>query len=223
VINEDLQWQLDQTNNQIMRGLPCLIERVSPSVVYVEAIADNYNDNYEYGYDWSGSGVIIGSHIVLTARHIIEDANSLTITVVDGNTYEAVRWEVDPNNDCGLLFFEEDLGPVIKFADSDKIEIGDRVIIIGSPYGKEFLNTATNGIVSGLDREILFFGEDPMITADAASWPGNSGGPVFDIQGRVIGILVGGTWNGDNFSIVVPINICKEFYETSKEVKPQRN
>lgn len=216
---EDLQWQLDQTNNRIVSGLSSMVYRVMPSVVYIEATVDDY----EYGYGWSGSGVIIGPHTVLTAKHVIEDANSLMITIADGNTYEAVEWKVDPNNDCGLLFFEEELSPIIRLADSDKIKIGDKVAVIGSPFGYDFFNTVTTGIVSGLDREILFFGEVPLITVDAAANFGNSGGPVFDMQGRVIGIIVGGMWDADGFGIVTPVNICKELYETATKIKSQTN
>lgn len=212
---DDLQWQLDQVNSQIVHGLPRLIQRVIPSVVYVEAgVDDNYYDDYGYEYiGWSGSGIIIGPHTVLTAGHVIEDANSFTITIVDGDTYEAIEWEMDPNNDCGILIFDEILGPIAELTDSDEVRIGDRVFIIGSPYGKDFFNTVTIGIISGLDREVSFFGEDLMITVDAASNPGNSGGPVFDMRGRVIGILVGGIWGADGLSILTPANICKEFYE----------
>lgn len=218
---EDLQWQLDQTNTRITYGVMSIIDRASPSVVYVEVVADYYGDDYEYEYegDWSGSGVIIGPNTILTAKHVIEDANSITITLTDGNTCEVTGWRIDPNNDCGLLFFEEELGPIAKFA--EQIKIGERVIVIGSPYGYNFFNTVTTGIISGLDRKVLYFGEDPVITIDAAVWSGSSGGPVFNMQGQVIGILVGGTWDGDNFGVVTPANICRELYETATEIKSQ--
>jgi len=218
---EDLQWQLDQTNIKITYELLSIIDRVSSSVVYVEVVADCYSDDYEYEYTGSrsGSGVIIGPCTILTAKHVIEDANSITITLADGNTCEVIEWRVDSNNDCGLLFFEEEFGPVAEFA--DQVKVGERVIIIGSPYGYDFFNTVTTGIISGLGRKALYFGEDPMITADAASWSGNSGGPVFNMRGQVIGILVGGTWGGDNFSIITPANICRELYEAATEIKSQ--
>lgn len=210
------QIAINRLQNQVSWQLSDLVSRVMPSVVYIEATIDsNYYDEYEYLMDWSGSGVIIGPHTVLTAKHVIEDVNSLTITTVDGNVYEAREWKADPNNDCAILFFDDVLGPVAKFADSNKVEIGDKVIIIGSPYGLELFNTVTAGIVSGLNREILFFGEVPLITTDAASNLGNSGGPVFNMQGRIIGILVGGKYGADGLGIITPANACKEFYETT--------
>ncbi len=191
-------------------NLPDLIQQVSPSVVFVRA---NYSD-----YDnWTGSGVIVGPHIVLTAKHMIADMNDFTITTVDGNSYEAIRWVVDPNNDCGLLFFEEELNPIVKFA--DKLELGDRVIMIGSPYGDTFFNTVTFGIVSGLDRKVSYFGNEYTITVDAASNPGNSGGPAFDMQGRMIGITVGSIYGANNLSILIPSDICKRLIENARTDK----
>jgi len=203
----NLQQQLSYTNFQTVYGLQYIIQKVLPSVVYVE---NNYSG-------WTGSGVIVGSHAVLTAKHVIDDANSFTITVVDGNNYEAINWIVDPNNDCGLLFFKEELGPIVRFADSNNLNLGERIFIIGSPYGYDFFNTVTVGIISGLERDISFFGEDPVITVDAASSPGNSGGPVFNMQGYIIGILVGGMRYDDNWSIVISTDTCKQLLNNEKQ------
>lgn len=181
-----------------------LIQRVSPSVVHVKN-----------NYGWTGSGTIVGSYTVLTAKHMIIDTNDFTITTVDGNSYEAVKWVVDPNNDCGLLFFEEELSPIVKFADVSKLKLGDRVIMIGSPYGDTFFNTVTFGIISGLNREVEYFGNEYMITVDAASNPGNSGGPVFDMQGRMIGITVGSIYGANDLSILISSDICKRLIENA--------
>lgn len=207
---EDLQWQLDQTNNQIVYGLSSVINKVSPSVVYVE-VSD----------EWTGSGVIIGPHIVLTAKHVITDANNLTITTITGDCYKAVDWIVDPNNDCGLLFFEEEFTSIAEFADSNDLFLGEKIFVIGSPYGMDFFNTVTAGIISGLNRSEPFFGKDILMTVDAASNLGNSGGPVFDMRGNIIGIIVGSIWSADNLEILIPANICKQLYE--EEIDKIRN
>lgn len=190
-------------------NLPNLIQRVVPSVVFVKN-----------SYGWTGSGVIVGSHTILTAKHMIVDMNDFTITTIDGNSYEAVKWVVDPNNDCGLLFFGEELSPIVKFA--DKLELGDRVVVIGSPYGDTFLNTVTFGIVSGLNREVSYFSDEYVITVDAAANPGNSGGPVFNMQGRVIGITVGSIYGADDLSILIPFDICKRLIENAR-INEKRN
>ena len=204
----DVDQQLRYMSLKLVYGLPIAIQEVSPSVVYVKAYS-------EYG-DWSGSGVIVGPHTVLTAKHVIRDAGDLVITTINGDEYEATSYIVDPNNDCGLLFFEEELGPVVKFA--DKLSLGEKVFIVGSPFGYNFFNTVTAGIVSGFGRSVFYFAEDLMITVDAASSPGNSGGPVFNMQGRVIGILVGGKYGNDDFSILISVGTCKRLLEYAKEI-----
>lgn len=184
--------------------LPALVKKVAPSVVYVEAFGR-----------WHGSGVIIGPHTVLTARHIIRDADKLYIETVDGKKYDAISWMKDEKNDCGLLFFdpEEEFKDISEFADSDRLQIGDIVFTMGSPFGKELFNTITFGIVSGLDRKISYFGTCGLITSDAVGNPGNSGGPIFNMQGKVIGIVVGTRYGSQGLNIIVPSNICKELYD----------
>lgn len=217
--NDNLQQQITMNSIQSVPTwqLPNVISKVTPSVVYIEVEANEYG--YETG--WSGSGVIIGPHVVLTAGHVIEDVNSLTVTTVDGNDYTAIMWIRHPDVDYGFVFFNEELGPIAKFADSNKVEIGDEVILIGSPFGNTFFNTATTGIISGFNRNVPYFGEVPLITVDAAANPGNSGGPVFDMQGRIVGIVVGSIWGANDLSILVPANICGKFYETATEIKSQ--
>lgn len=208
----NLQQQLNSLDARVSYKLPLTIARVCPSVVYIDA-----NSNDEWYGRWSGSGVIIDPHIVLTAKHVLEDANDFTITVADGNEYKPTRWTVDPNNDCGLLFFEKELSPVVKFADSSRLKLGDRVFIIGSPFGKDFFNTVTAGIVSGFDRRIDYFAKDLMISVDAAVNPGNSGGPVFDLRGRVIGIAVGTMWGSDGTCFLISSETCKRLIENAKK------
>lgn len=208
IITNELQNRIDYKSTWQLSNL---IARIIPSVVYIKVEAN------EYGYEtsWNGSGVIIGPHVVLTAGHVIEDANSLTITTVDGNDYTAVMWVQHPDVDYGFVFFNEELGPVAKFADSDKIEIGDTVVLIGSPFGDTFFNTVTTGIISGLNRDVPYFGKELVLTVDAAANSGNSGGPVFDMRGHIVGIVVGTIWGANDLSILIPANICRELYETA--------
>lgn len=190
----------------LMSNLPALIKKVAPSVVYVKA---------PY---WSGSGIIVGSSIVLTARHIVRDAENLEIETVDGNVYKAISWIEDKENDCGLIFFDSrmEFTNIVTFANSDELQIGQSVFTMGSPYGKQLFNTATFGIISGLDRNIRYFGTCGLITSDAAANPGNSGGPVFNIEGKVIGILVGSKHGADGLGVIIPSNICQELLKNAK-------
>lgn len=184
--------------------LPTLIKKVASSVVYVEATSQR-----------RGSGVIVGPFTVLTAKHIVKDAYELKITTADGKTYKAIKWIVDEDNDCALMFFDSRkiFDNMAEFADSDKLQIGEMVFTIGSPYGKDFFNTVTFGIISGLNRKVPNFGTCELITSDAAINPGNSGGPVFDMQGQIIGIIVGmrvSRYGLEGFSEIIPSNTCQE-------------
>jgi len=208
---QDLQESQRQINIVIQNEkLPPLIERVIDSVVYIEG-CDKYSN------EWSGSGVIIAPNIILTAGHVVEDANELYVTTTDGGIYEAVDWVQDSDNDCALIFLDPrvQLKNISVPANSDLLQVGESIFTIGSPYG--FFNTVTFGIISGLDVEIDFFSENGVITVDAAGNPGNSGGPVFDMQGRVIGILVGGMRGADGFTVVIPSNICKGLLNGEEE------
>ncbi len=187
--------------------LPYVINRVMSSVVYVEAPGQ-----------WRGSGVIVGPHIVLTARHMVRGVNKLEITTVDGKTYEAIHWVIDRDNDCALIFFDPrwEFKDVAEFADSDKLRIGEPVFAIGSPYGRQLFNTVTLGIISGFDRTILYFGCSGLVTSDTAINPGNSGGPVFNIQGKIIGIAVGmkvSRYGAEGLAVIVSSNVCQELLE----------
>ena len=175
-----------------------LIARLKRSVVYIEAP------------EWSGSGVIVGPHTILTAKHVVDYAGDITITTDANERYDAINYAVDFDNDCGSLHIKEELGPILQLGDSNDLQIGEQVLIIGSPFGEQHFNTVTLGIISGLERDIPFFGECKLFVVDAASWGGNSGGPVFNMRGEIIGLLIGGMRSYDNFSIVIPINICKE-------------
>lgn len=191
----------------LMSDLPALIKKVAPSVVYVEAPGM-----------WSGSGVIVGPSTVLTARHVVEHADYLIIETIDGEKYTAIGWVEAEDNDCALMFFDPRVKftNIAKFTDSDLLQVGESAFCMGSPYGKELFNTVTFGIISGLERSIRYFGECGLITSDAAANPGNSGGPIFDMSGRVIGILVGGYVGGDGIGIIIPSNICRELLENVK-------
>lgn len=181
-----------------------LIKEVMPSVVYVEAPGR-----------WSGSGIIVGPHTVLTAKHVVRDANELCIETVDGKIYEAINWVKDDDNDCGLIFFDprEEFTNITEFADSNELQVGDVVFTMGSPYGRKLFNTVTFGIISGLDRSVPYFGTCGLITSDAAGNPGNSGGPVFNMQGKIVGIIVGTLYGSEGLNIIIPSNICKRLFD----------
>lgn len=108
---------------------------------------------------------------------------------------------------------------------TSEIEIAEKVVIVGYPWGLQIGSTITQGIVAALNRDVPFFGEKFMLHTDTSSWPGNSGSAVFNLDGDVVGILVGGAYGADNYSLCVPAHLVKlalnkyEANEAMKEAK----
>jgi putative serine protease PepD len=128
---------------------------------------------------------------VITNQHVVDGAESVEVTFWNGKTYDATVVGTDPSTDLAVLDVDapaSELHP-LELADTDSIEVGDTVVAIGSPFGLE--QTVTAGIVSALDREITSpngFAIDDAIQTDAAINHGNSGGPLLDLSGRVVGV-----------------------------------
>lgn len=199
-------------------SLVSMIKRVDPSVVYIEAV-NEYGDRL-----WSGSGIIISSDgLILTAGHVIEGAEAFKIVLPDGREFWSNKSYLSGITDIGLIWVDAEKLPFSYLGNSDNLRKGEEVFIIGCPFGFELRNTVTAGIISGLKRDSDgFFGEKLMIQSDAQSWPGNSGGPVYNMQGQIIGILIGGYWGADGISLIVPSNICKlvlNIYKAEKELE----
>lgn len=137
-----------------------------------------------------GSGFVIDAKegYVLTNNHVILDANDITVIFSDGKTLSAKKIGVDPQTDLALLKVNPTIFPLheVQFANSQKARIGDWVIAIGNPYG--FGGSVTLGIISALNRDINSGPYDEFIQTDAAINRGNSGGPLFDLNGQVLGV-----------------------------------
>ncbi len=166
-----------------------------------------------------GSGFIIEGGYVVTNHHVIEDAKEVKVVFNDGDEVKAELVGSDKTCDIAVLKIKTDkkLTPV-KTGDSSAIRIGEEVIAIGTPSGIEFAGTLTYGVISGLDRKIEITDDSGklartmyLIQTDATLNPGNSGGPLFNMKGEVIGVnnmkLVS-TYEGIGFSI--PINGAME-------------
>jgi putative serine protease PepD len=143
-----------------------------------------------------GSGVVLDNEgRILTNNHVVSGAQTVQVTLSDGSVYEAEIVGTDPTTDLAVVQLTDppsDLKPA-KFADSDNVVVGEPVMALGNPLG--LANTATTGIVSALDRPVTASAEDGTdqvvtnaIQIDAAVNPGNSGGPLFNASGEVIGI-----------------------------------
>jgi serine protease Do len=134
-----------------------------------------------------GSGFSIGPGLIATNRHVVEGAVLMYVSTADGARYPAEVVGVSRHADIALIRIDPASNlPPLKFGDSDTVRPGDVVIAIGSPFG--FDNTVTAGIVSSVNRDIMESPFDDYIQSDAAINHGNSGGPLFNIAGDVIGM-----------------------------------
>ncbi|MEP5926032.1 MAG: trypsin-like peptidase domain-containing protein, partial [Nitratireductor sp.] len=135
-----------------------------------------------------GSGFLIDPKgIVVTNNHVIDGADKIEVTFTDGTTLPATVKGVDPKTDLAVLEIRTDKElPYVDLGDSERIRVGDWVVAIGNPFGLG--GTVTAGIVSALNRDIHAGNYDDFIQTDAAINRGNSGGPLFDMEGRVVGV-----------------------------------
>ena len=138
----------------------------------------------------SGTGVVLSDNgYIVTNCHVVEDARSISVLLSDDRTFSATTVGTDPITDLAVIHVEaEDLQPAV-FGNSEDIRVGDSVCAIGDPLGSELRGTMTNGIVSAINRNITTGGRTmTLIQTNAALNSGNSGGPLIDRFGHVIGI-----------------------------------
>lgn len=181
----------------------------------------------------SGSGIIVNAQrgIILTNLHVIQDAQRIEIALTDGKTYKARLVGLDDEYDIAVLQLIN--APTnlqaVSFGDSSRLEIGQRVLAIGNPFGLD--RTLTTGIISSLNRTVkatptrLMRG---LIQTDAAINPGNSGGPLLDTEGRLVGIntaILSQSGDSAGIGFAVPINqiklILPELIATGKVARPR--
>ncbi|MFT3870846.1 MAG: DegQ family serine endoprotease [Nibricoccus sp.] len=164
-----------------------------------------------------GSGVIVSTDgYILTNYHVVNGADVIKVTLADGREQTAKVIGTDDKSDLAVIKIEAKDLPAITFSDSEKIEVGDRVLAIGNPFG--IGQTVTSGMVSGLGRaqEELGLTYQNFIQTDAAINPGNSGGALVDVQGRLVGINTAilsrsGGFQGIGFAI--PANWARSVME----------
>jgi serine protease Do len=159
----------------------------------------------------AGSGFVISEDgYILTNSHVVEDADRIVVSFMDGGELEADLVGTDPNTDIALIRVHGE-GPfhALALGDSDPVRPGDWVVAVGNPYGLS--HTVTAGIVSAKHRRDILGGRyDDFIQTDAAINPGNSGGPLVDLNGEVIGINTAIKPAANAISFTVPINMAKK-------------
>src|SRR5690242_1626835 len=160
-----------------------------------------------------GSGFIINEEgYVLTNNHVVKDATDIKVRTSEGKEYEAKVVGRDPSTDVALVKLQglKTKLPTVALGDSDALEQGDFVLAIGSPLG--FRESATLGIVSAKDRQLTGSPFDDFLQTDAAINQGNSGGPLFNMKGEVVGIntAIISPQIGSGIGFAVPINLAKQ-------------
>ena len=201
----------EQNNIEIYRSL-------SPGVVNVHSTS--YARDF-FGYvdqqEGSGSGSVIDQDgNILTNYHVIEGATKLAVSFGGQKNYAAKLVGGDPDTDLAVIkLLERPKEPltIISLGDSDRLEVGQKVLAIGNPFGLD--RTLTTGVISGLQRPIRARNGRPIegaIQTDASINPGNSGGPLLDSHGRMIGInsqILSPSGGSAGVGFAVPVNIAK--------------
>ncbi len=171
-----------------------------------------------------GSGVIVDPKgYILTNYHVVAGADKLTIRLFDGRESKGDVKGTDPKTDLAVIHVEAKDLPVATLGDSDKIQVGEWAIAIGSPFGLE--ETVTVGVISAKGRTGLGTGTyEDFLQTDASINPGNSGGPLVNIEGEVIGINAMIISPGQGIGFAIPINLAKtimgELIKTGKVIRP---
>lgn len=175
----------------------------------------------------SGSGVIISEDgYIITNNHVVDKADEIEVVLNDNQSYKGKVIGTDSQTDIALVKIEANNLPTVKMGNSDKIQIGEWVLAVGSPFGDNFRSTVTAGIVSAKGRNINIIRDknnlqiESFIQTDAVVNPGNSGGPLVNTKGELVGINTAiatptGTYAG--YSFAVPATLVKKVVADLKE------
>lgn len=194
------------------------VDRISPSVAHIEVHqkAGQTRSGEPRERQGGGSGfVFTPDGLILTNSHVVHDASRIAVTLADGRHMPATLIGEDPASDLAVIRLErpqfDDHGLVVaELGDSQKLRVGQIAIAIGAPYG--FQSTVTAGVVSALGRSLRSYSGrliDDVIQTDASLNPGNSGGPLVDSAGRVIGVNTATILPAQGICFAIGINTAK--------------
>ncbi len=204
-----------QVNKQAtLPGIADQVARTLPTVVHISKVGE-----------WQGSGCVVSPDgMIFTAKHVVEGGGTFEVTLNDGRKFTTTKALADKTHDIGFLKIDVNTPlPYASLTTLDTVRVGDPVYVAGSPMGKVNFNSVTLGIISCKQRnlndlspeESAVYGWSVTFQSDSAAYPGNSGGPVFNINGDVIGVLVAGIGPGLNYS--VPIEACRYKWQAVRE------
>lgn len=165
-----------------------------------------------------GSGFMISPDgYIMTNAHVVADSDEVTVSLSDRRELPAKVVGVDEKTDVALLKINASNLPTVKLGNSDQLKVGQWVFAIGAPFGFEY--SATQGVVSALSRSLPDGTYVPFIQTDVAVNPGNSGGPLFDLQGNVVGVnsqIYSRSGGYMGLSFAIPINVAKNVADQLK-------
>ncbi len=199
---------------KLSEGFVAVAEKVSPSVVQIEVVADESAQSSahfvgpEGERKSTGSGVIFSADgAIVTNNHVIEGARSINVRLRDGRVFPAELVGRDPATDLALIRIGATGLPAAEFADSDAAKVGEWVVAIGSPFGLG--STVTTGVLSAKGRGVGVNAIEDYLQTDASINPGNSGGPLVNLDGHVLGINTMIVSRGQGIGLSVPARLVK--------------
>ncbi len=189
--------------------IPEIVQKVNPSVVGVSSQLSNGTS--------TGTGIVMTSDgYIITNAHVVDGAQKISVILSDGSENAATLIGEDTRTDVAVLKINVSGLTAAEFGDSDSIVVGESVVAIGNPLGFNFAGSVTDGIISGLNREVII--EDRkmnLMQTNAAINSGNSGGPLVNMYGQVIGITSAkvSTYFAEGMCFAIPINIAVPIVE----------
>jgi S1-C subfamily serine protease len=215
--DSDVSTSQDRKEGEILdaysQAVTRVVGNVGPSIAHVQ-VSHKTNGNQERSSrnaEGTGSGVVITPDgYCVTNSHVVEETNTIKITMADGSSYTAGLVGKDSATDLALLRIHGFDLPIANLGDSSTLQVGQLVIAIGNPLG--FQNTVTTGVVSALGRSLRSRSGrliENIIQTDAALNPGNSGGPLVDSKGLVIGINTAIIPGSQGICFAIPVNTMR--------------
>lgn len=206
-------------------------KKVTPAVVSIST-SQNVMDFFGQTVQEQGGGtgfIVTNDGLIMTNKHVAEAGTTLSVLTADGKTYQAKVAAEDPTNDLAILKIDASGLPVVDLGNSDDLQIGQWVIAVGNALG-QLQNTVTVGVISARERQLTAGGGgtqeqlNNLLQTDAAINSGNSGGPLVNLAGQVIGINTAMASNAQSIGFAIPINQAKSaldsYKKSGKIIKP---